>query len=226
MSDFIRKVCPDSRLECKIAEGSGEITGYAAIWDIVDQDNEIIRRGAFARAISNQVAAGKVSLMVRHWRQGGDVLESIGTIAEAKEDDIGLWFRAPLDSDEASQTVRGKIKSNPAKFGASVGWARNGSVYREGADGGGEWIEMNLKEVTITLMPAQEMTVGTMGAKNDKVADLESRVAALEEKVSKQDAAVPEGASGEPTVDRDYASEIAHRKRELNALRRRQNGSC
>lgn len=166
----------------------GWIEGYAAVWDNVDHQGEVMRKGAFAKSVQEAVPAGKVKLMVKHYVHGGSVLECIGTVREAKEDDYGLWFRAELSKVQLAQDVRTKVLEGHVD-GCSVG-------YRSLQYG---WLTLDDREVlehkecawletTITVMPANELAVIT-GAKSmseeirtikEKLADPELDLEALD----------------------------------------------
>lgn len=204
------RLCDSSAIEGKVSDSgtAGEITGYAAIWDVRDLDGDIIRRGSFKRAIDNQLAAGKVLLLVKHMRDGGDTTSAVGEIIEGKEDEIGFWIRAKLFATQQAQDVRQGVIAAPRAYGMSVGWrdVQGGKVPL--SDGMGfEYREMNLKEVTLTLLPAQEDTIGTVRGKSEAEAireelkKLMERMDALESKSGeeKQEAATEaEAASEEP----------------------------
>ncbi len=150
----------DAKLMAKTkvgAKDAGWIQGYAAVWNNVDLQGEIMRKGAFATTIQERVSAGKVKLMVKHFAHGGDVLECIGTITEMKEDDFGLWFHADLSSVQMAQDVRTKVQEGHLNR-ASVGY---GPVHWDFIDIDGrtvlEHLECKVFEVTITVIPANEM---------------------------------------------------------------------
>jgi HK97 family phage prohead protease len=218
----------DARIEAKVSDSNttGFISGYAAVWDTVDLDGDVIRRGSFARAIENQIAAGNVSLQVKHFALGGDVTESIGALVEAREDDYGFWVRASLDGANLSQDMRQKVAKNPRIFGMSVGWLPMDKGWRPLPEGGREFSEMNLKEVTLTLLPSQEGTLGTVEGKDatEILRELQERMCALEKRLSGDDVTEPEDAEGTAdTVDSepvtfDFAK--AHRERELYLIQK------
>jgi HK97 family phage prohead protease len=90
-------------------------------------------------------------------RDGGDTTSAIAEIIEAKEDEIGLWIRCKLHGTQQAQETRNGVIASPQAYGMSVGWrdVQGGKVPL--SDGMGfEYTEMNLKEVTLTLLPAQE----------------------------------------------------------------------
>jgi hypothetical protein len=208
MIERFYKTNKDARVEAKSDSGTvGEITGYAACFGIKDADGDIIRNGAFKRAISNQIAQKAVPLMVRHFRDGGDSMESVGVIVEGREDDFGFWVRAELDGTAKSQELRQKIIKNPAIFGMSVGWVNTVDGFRPFPEGGREFFEMNLKEVTVTLMPAQTATLGTLSGKSldETLMDIQRRLEALEGKATdetpEKDAAEESAIDIQPILD-------------------------
>lgn len=223
------KPCPKPQIEAKQIDtnASGQIVGFASVFDLRDNDGDVIRHGSYAKSIEERVAAGTVPLMARHFRDGGDASEAIGIITLAKETEVGLWVEANLFPTQKAQEIRASIASAPQCFGMSVGWQNVPNGFRALPEGGREFTEMKLREVTITLMPAQEATIGTVGAKSENmIEDLCRRVAALEE-AAKVDAKsdepedtgeVVEASAEEPAVDHDFDSEIARQKRLLAVL--------
>ena len=216
------KLNADAQIEYKVSDSTdtGFISGYAAIWNVTDLDGDVIRPGAFARAMENQIASGNVALMVKHFALGGDVTESIGSIIEAREDEKGFWVRAKLDGSPLSQEMRQKMSINPKIFGMSVGWLPMDKGWRPLPEGGREFTEMNLKEVTLTLLPAQQDTLGTVEGKDalEILQDLQARMDVLEKRFPKEDEVVPEDASDDTTEDSETISldfAKAHREREL-----------
>ena len=180
--ELCSRVNDNPEFEAKTEGNTGYIYGYACVYDIPDLGGDIVRRGSFARAISNQIAAGSVPLMITHFKDGGDSMESVGVITKAEETETGLWVECKLDGTPESQRIRQKVMANPAPFGMSIGW-RVRPYGWETIDGGGkEYTEIDLKEVTITLMPMQEDTLGTLSGKSarDILDDFEKRLKALE----------------------------------------------
>ncbi len=150
----------DSQLKAKARDAGsndpGWIEGYAYVWDGNDTDYEVIQRGAFARSISAAIPARKVKLMMMHYRDGGDACECIGTVTEAKEDDVGLWIHADLSAVQSAQDMRTKILEGHVE-GLSVGYLPvqwqistvegNQTIFHQ---------EVKLVEVTTTVRPANE----------------------------------------------------------------------
>lgn len=220
---MLRKALADSKLAVKADSDPGEISGYASVFNVVDAQGDIVRPGAFAKSCRERVAAGKVALMIRHFANGGDVAESIGTIAEAKEDDKGLWIKCNLFPTQVAQETREKVKASPGLFGLSIGYKIVRSADIRDADGnitGKELNEVALYEVTLTMMPANEETTGTASAKNvSEINELRERLAAVEAAIKPKQ---PEGtgeAKGKATPAAiSYAGTIARNKRLISLL--------
>jgi len=148
----------------------GFIEGYAAVWNEVDLDKEVMRKGAFAKSIEERVAAGKVKLMVKHYAHGGDALEVIGTVTEMREDEHGLWFHAKLSSDELAQRIRVKVIEGHID-GCSIGFLPVRWDFMTLDDGSQvlEHLECKAYEVTLTVKPVMPLAVIT-GAKSIEAA--------------------------------------------------------
>jgi len=148
------------------AKDPGWVEGYAAVWNNIDFQGDIMRKGSFSKTIQEQVPAGKVKLMARHYAHGGDVPELLGTISKMEEDDYGLWFKAIFSSIAKAQDYRtlaaeGHITATSIGFGP-VRWDfvtdEEGKEIRE-------WLECKIYEVTLTVRPANEFAIIT-GAKS------------------------------------------------------------
>lgn len=140
---------------------AGWIEGYAAVFSNVDEQRERVKPSAFKKTIKERVPAGKVKLMVRHYAHGGDTLEVIGTLTEAKEDDFGLWMHAELSATSVAQETRRKIVEGHVN-GLSIGYIKkkwtdteeDGKMVRD-------LLELMLLEVTVTTIPANELATIT-----------------------------------------------------------------
>lgn len=145
----------DARLSAKALDAAapadtGWLEGYAAVFGNVDKQQEMIEPGAFARSIGQAVAAGKVKLMVRHYRDGGDALECVGTVTQAREDAHGLWVHAEFSGGGVAQDAR-RLVAEGHVSGLSIGYR---PVRFDFADGVIRHREVALLEVTITNRPA------------------------------------------------------------------------
>lgn len=168
----------------KVAEGAadpGSLTGYLAIYGTLDVEGEVFRPGCFTKSIKQKVAAGKVPLMCKHFRDGGDSLECIGSIRNATEDETGVLIEdAPFSSDSDSQKMRTKVAEGHVR-GLSIGFrplrweSRLPTTDDEKAICARamrteiiEWVECEISEGTVTCRGAHEDAV-ILDAKNSAV---------------------------------------------------------
>ena len=155
---------------------NGTIEGYASVWDVVDHQGEVVRRGAFTKTIAE--AGKKLPLMIIHFARGGDVMAAVGAITELKEDEYGLWFKATWLGDELSQTVRDKcleLDKADISIGSSIGYKTINYGFTKDAANDRTYVELRelaLKEITITLKPANDVALITSAKDADDVTDL------------------------------------------------------
>lgn len=72
----------------------GIITGYFAMFNSVDSDGDVIRKGAFAKTIREQGPASpkpRIKHLLNH-----DPSQPLGVIYELKEDEVGLYYESKL----------------------------------------------------------------------------------------------------------------------------------
>jgi HK97 family phage prohead protease len=113
--------------------------GYAAVFDRPDKGGDIIRRGAFARALER---AGEVPLLWQH--KPGAV---IGRIEHLSEDERGLRVIASVGDQRASRLLEsGKVDG--LSFGYRVREAKSDGPERE-------LIQLDLVEVSLVANPMQ-----------------------------------------------------------------------
>ena len=74
-----------------IDKGSRIVKGYFASFDTLDSDNDVIRKGAFAKSISERGVNSTGNRKIAHLRNH-DWEHQIGKITELFEDDYGLGF--------------------------------------------------------------------------------------------------------------------------------------
>jgi uncharacterized protein len=74
----------------------GIITGYFAMFDSIDSDGDVIRKGAFSKTIREQGPSSnkpRIKHLMNH-----DPFQPLGVIYELKEDMIGLYYESKLGS--------------------------------------------------------------------------------------------------------------------------------
>jgi len=211
---------------------NGGIEGWLAVYGNVDQDGEVIDKGTFAKSIKETVNGGAgVPLMTRHFRDGGDVSDAVGTIFEARETDKGLWIKARFASTPDAQEVRTKMQEGIVR-GLSVGfmpirweWVKD-DPDDEGEDGEVtlHFKEAKLAEGTITLRPSNIEAHAT-SAKEDaeRLEQIDNRIARVEQQIAALDTAKAGSTEGkdEPSAATTTAAVeatdewLSHAEREL-----------
>lgn len=99
-------------------DGAGSFSGYGSLWDILDDQGDIVVRGAYADTLPRFRERGFIS-----W--GHDWNTPVATIREAHEDDIGLRITADFHSDDVSQRARRITQERLARgkhMGLSIGY--------------------------------------------------------------------------------------------------------
>ncbi len=117
--------------------------GYAAVFGHPDNGGDIVRKGAFARALAER---GEVPLL---WQHKSDAV--IGRIEHLSEDSRGLRVIASVGGSEDSERAArllGSGKVDGLSFGYRVREARSGGRFRE-------LVELDLVEVSLVARPMQ-----------------------------------------------------------------------
>ena len=113
--------------------------GYAAVFGSPDKGGDIVRKGAFARALQT---TREVPLLWQH--RAGAV---IGRIEHLSEDERGLRVIGALrDARAAGLIESGKVDG--LSFGYRVREAKSAGVHRE-------LVELDLVEVSVVASPMQ-----------------------------------------------------------------------
>ena len=113
--------------------------GYAALFGRPDKGGDVIRKGAFARALER---AGEVPLLWQH--KAGAV---VGRIEHLSEDKRGLRVIASV-GDERTARWLGSGKADGLSFGYRVREAKSAGGLRE-------LVELDLVEVSLVANPMQ-----------------------------------------------------------------------
>jgi len=120
--------------------------GYAAVFDRTDRGGDVVRKGAFARAVA--AGAEQVPLLWQH-RSG----EPIGRIERIAEDERGLRVIARLSTDAAAGREAAALLKDGAVGGLSFGYrvraARPGAVR--------ELTDLDLVEISLVTFPMQPL---------------------------------------------------------------------
>ena len=108
-----RKCQVDCRFEVKSLSVTGQFTGYASVYDVVDDGDEIILKGAFAESLNEWRIKGQMPALL--WQHRSD--PPIGIPTSITEDDHGLLVEGQL----ALKTQQGAEAYELLKMGAISG---------------------------------------------------------------------------------------------------------
>ena len=121
------------------------IEGYASLFGLADLNRDIVRRGAFARALQRRGAKG-VRMLFQH-----DAGEPVGVWDEIREDPRGLFVRGRvLAVGPRGRAAAGLIRQG-AVDGLSIGFRTERFSPRRA--GGRELTRIDLWEVSIVTFP-------------------------------------------------------------------------
>ncbi len=154
-----------TKLDAKQEEVDGEILfhgsmeGHGAVFNNVDEGDDIILPGAFKKTLKDLRKAKKgVPLMERHIFFGGDSKDVVGLMPseDMEETDKGLFIRAKFLNIRAGQDARIKAKSKSVT-GLSIGFI---PVRFDFDEIDGKQVrrlqEVKLIEITMTVIPMNQ----------------------------------------------------------------------
>jgi len=135
-------------LQLKTLNGQGRFAGYASVFNIVDQQRDIILRGAFSRTVKGR--AGDIKLLWQHQQA-----EPIGMFNRMFEDARGLYVEGSLLLNvRRAQEAHTLLKAGVVK-GLSIGYSP--VRYKIDAKSGVRVLaEVDLWEVSLVTFPANE----------------------------------------------------------------------
>ena len=136
----------------KADTGSGTLSGWASVYNVVDQQDDIVLPGAFRKALQEWRSSGRVVPLAVDHEHSSDAV--IGSLVSATETPYGLKFTAAFSSTQRAQEMRVK-----AKEGHLAGLSIYGPIFKksfESRDGRELRLlqELGLMEVTLTPYPA------------------------------------------------------------------------
>lgn len=144
------KTCLEHGIKILNQDGSGSFEGYASVFGNFDRVNEAVVSNAF-KNLEDFIASGFGA--VGHDWSGLPIF----TIAEAKQDDVGLWIKADFHSTKAAQDTRTVIQERLARgksVGLSIGYEVNDSEY---VPEGRLLKALTLFEVSVVTIPANPL---------------------------------------------------------------------
>lgn len=131
-------------------EGNGGFSGYASVFDIVDEYQEATVRGSFTKSLQTFISDGWLA-EGHDWAKMG-----CGYVKDAYEDSYGLFVEFVYHGDVESQAIRQKITERieaGKSVKLSIGYYLIGYEFNKD-DGIMKLTEINLKEVSVVNVPA------------------------------------------------------------------------
>lgn len=128
----------------KSTSDEGHIEGYASIFNVQDEQGDVVRVGAFKKNIAAMQESGKFPKML--WQH--DVKKPIGIWDEIYEDEHGLFVKGRLLLDVKRGREIWSLLKNKAIDGLSIGYKTAKRVN------GSELSDIELMEISIVTFPA------------------------------------------------------------------------
>lgn len=132
-------------LNLKSIQKDGVFAGYASVFDVLDQHQDIVQKGAFAETLKTR--SRDIKLLWQH-RQD----EPIGVIDEIFEDKHGLYVRGRLLLDLQRAREAYALMKEGAIGGLSIGYSPIKYAYKD--DGTRIISQVELWEVSLVTFPA------------------------------------------------------------------------
>lgn len=149
----------DFPLSLKQIDAEGFFAGYASVFNVVDEQKDVILHGAFRDTL--QTKQGKIKLL---WQHKTD--EPIGVFHVIREDAQGLYVEGRLLLDVARAREAYALLKSGAMNGLSIGYQVKNHDY-DAKTGVRLIIEAELFEVSLVTFPANsEATVRAVKALN------------------------------------------------------------
>lgn len=156
----------DFGFEIKSVQENGSFAGYASVFNVEDNQHDIILPGAFSDTIAER--KGDIKLLWQH-----NVGEPIGYFTNIQEDEHGLFVEGLLLLDVARAKEAYALLKSGAVKGMSIGY---NVVISEYDSKGVRYIkQVDLWEISLVTFPANEHAevLHVKGAAPDNIRDFE-----------------------------------------------------
>lgn len=141
-------------LEIKSMDEEGHFAGYASVFDVVDNQRDIMLPGAFTASLKYGIE--NVKMLWQHQTN-----EPIGIFTRIFEDEVGLYVEGRLLMGVQKAREAHLLLQSGAVKGLSIGYSPK--RYRMDADTGVRLlIEVDLFEVSLVTFPANEKSQVTV----------------------------------------------------------------
>lgn len=135
----------------KSIDDDGTIAGYASVFNVIDGHNDIVKKGAFKKAINKLHRGEKPKLLWQH-----DVHSPIGIIEIMREDDYGLFVKCKLLLEIQKANEAYHLLKNKVIDGFSIGYL----IKNSHMDGKKKYLtELDLLEISVVTFPACKLAV-------------------------------------------------------------------
>ncbi len=143
-------------LNIKAVQEDGFFSGYGAVFGNVDWYNDVILPGAFAKSLEKWAEKNKMSPVLWNHNDG----ETIGVYTNIYEDEKGLFVEGRLLIDDVprAKSTHALLKAG-AIDGLTIGYKTKKANQQ--TNGIRELIELDLGEISIVTMPANEESLIT-----------------------------------------------------------------
>lgn len=149
-------------LDLKTLDEKGRFAGYASVFDVVDNQRDVIYRGAFASTLKRSV--GEVKLLWQHQQD-----EPVGIFERMFEDMHGLYVEGRLLLDVQRAREAYALLKAGAISGLSIGYTPvQYTIHPE--TGVRQLSEVELWEISLVTFPANEAAQITV-VKGEAAAD-------------------------------------------------------
>ncbi len=138
----------DAGVALKALDESGQFSGYASVFDVVDAENDLIARGAFAHTLAEQGDGREVRFLWQH-----DPHEPIGRFDRVEEDAYGLHVEGRLLLDVRRAAEAHALLEAGALSGLSIGY-RPVRYTIDTKTGTRTITELKLYEISLVTFPA------------------------------------------------------------------------
>jgi len=175
----------------------GEFVGYASVSGNLDLGNDIIEAGAFKRTLTAwRKSKRPIPILLEH-----DPNQPIGKTLEAVEDERGLKVRGQLLLDLPKAREAHTLLKERVLTGLSIGYRSVKDKLETAGDRTVRRIkEIKLYEWSPVLWPMNpEAAIESVKAEDDRITDIESRLAALESRPATEPTSDPSGQHSEGT---------------------------
>ena len=127
------------------------LAGYASVFDVPDASGDVVRRGAFARAVAEAAATPGTAPVPLLWQH--DAAQPIGRVDHLSEDSRGLRVIASLADTRVARDAAALLESN-ALTGLSFGYRVRASTPGRGTR---TLTDVELIEVSLVTFPMQRL---------------------------------------------------------------------